>query len=875
MKQFKCDPVTGSEMGAVADKLAWAGIAEAAITVGGERRVICKRDPNAGAADPWTTGTVFRNVGSYGALKTAGGTITGLGLLYGTTVQLAADMMTGASVLRIARPDGTRWIQGSLGPSAAMQRAAGVSEGSEQEYDFTVDWNFTSTNGLGITSNFVISGPRYLASGVGTPPPAKTDDMPHIMELENWTNPASPTLAGSCTLDRRIDNWVYDDPEMAAEVGDAAVYQSSTLASLAEFDFAPTLIISDAHNNHSSTSARWEVLVGMAVSRTRTTWTTYPGEDTFNPQVHTTFPPAFKIRFKNKLGATVKVIEMHDGRPVNPHRAKQGDFNPNMAMEPNINVGNLLPAWSDGPKKSSRANKWVPGLNANSMRISRSHSQVTSIAVEPLLTGGYGGNSKNGMHNMWAMLKWPCKQQHQNPLPRDPWGSVDNEFNRSGASSEFGAYMTGWGYDPGAFGGHNWYTGPGGPRFDRGPIPSVLALWVTNPDFVRPQESVPIREMAWAWALNYCNHSNHWMTDPRTLSLAKNNQELMTEWDLKGYYYGDYGQRGPKVIDTKGQMRDGENASHFDKNGQFFWNGWNRDGLHSYASACHAALLMNSPMLAMVGKWDSFWQLKRGGGIGRSDYMVRAQAWLWLHYMLAWKTGSKHPLGLAQQQVEDILQGHLENLHDEIYVKVYIQNENSPFANGLRKLGQPVIPDGGGQTQGGGLGMYMANVLAMWKQTGLWSRMKNKNEKCKRVLEMQMQHIDKYVFDVTLRSKMSKWPTMAIPNINDIKDWATYDPPVGMEDLTRNDDGSMRTGDRDVSMHPFTCWVYVRKYYFPEYPHPDLEAAFQKTEAMLNAVGTYVAAVTDPQQQKGRDHPYGYPGISPWKAPAEGLLGPA
>jgi hypothetical protein len=873
MRNFECDSITRSELNGVTDKLAWANIVEAALTA--DRLVVCKRDPDANAVAPFSTGTIFRQLRSVGPFTTVSGTITKLGQLHTQSTNTAADIFTGSLVMQIQRVDGTRWIRGTMGPSKAAQNAKGVPVGAEQVYDFEVEKNFTSSNGFGVKANFAISGARFLASGVGTGAPAKADaGIPHLIEVWNWTNAASPTLAGSATLDTRIDDWVYEDADMAQEVGDAAIYQSSQVASLAEFDFAPTLLISDKHNNETSAVARWELIVASAVSRTRSTWTTYPGMDTFNAAQHVTIPPAFKVVVKDKAGTVLYTHAMHDGRPINAKRARGGDWTATSVLEPNYTTGMELVCWSDRPKKSSRADRWFPGLNANSMRLSRSHSQVSAIAVEPLITGGYGGNSKNGLHNLWAAFQWPQTRSNQNPQPRDPYGVVDTEYNRSGASAESGPWATGWGYEPGAFGGHNWYTGPGGPRFDRGPMPSILALWSTDPEGIRPQQSVPYKEMAAAWALNYANHSNHWVTDPRTLQLASNNTELLNEWDIIGQYYGDSGQKGPKVIDTRGSMRDGENAFHLDKNSQFFWMGWARDGLHSYGTAGWPALLMNSHMMAVMSKWDTFWQLRKGGSQGRSDYMVRSQAWLWLHYAIGWKLASKHRLGISREQIETMLQNHLESLYENIYVPVYVNNEDSLFANGLRGWGQPIQNSNGVQTQGGGLGMYMGNVLALWKQIGLWSKMYSRNAKCKQALDMQLKHMDKYAFDYTLDTSMEGWPTSYI-NIGTQSNWAQTLPKNGLADAVRNPDGSIRSGDRDVSMHPFSTYIYVRKHYFPEFPHPRLDAAYAKWEDMLGAVAANVAAGATPSEQRNRDHTYGYPGVSIWKPPAAGQLGPA
>lgn len=868
MKRFTCDPATRDALNGVSDKLAWATLLETILTA--DRLIECKRDANGNAADPWVSGVTFRKLRSEGDFTKMSGTIIKLGTLHTQTVKTSADMFSGVSVMRISRADGTRWIQGMMGPSKAAQNKRGTTVGQEQEFDFEVDGNFTTKNGFGVKANLSISGARFLNSGVGSGTPGKLDNMPHIMEVFNLTNPASPTLAGSCTLDTRLDNWVYEDEEMALENGDAAIYQASQLVPFGEFDFAPTLIVVDQHNSAPGNVQMWECIVAARVSPQRTTWSTYPEMDTFDPAQHVTIPNAFKVVIKDKNNNVLYTHQMHGGEAINYKRFYYGSWNETTPMQPPWNTGMWLGCRNVMPRLSSRANKWYPGMEDRARRPSRAKQQWTAIGVEPLWNGGYGNNSANGMHAMYCHKKWPgVRGFNQRDQPEDPYMSDPNN-----GTARYWAWMDGWGYEPGSISGHNWYTGPGGPRFDRAPIPSILALWASMPDGVRLEGNVPLAEQAHNWSLAYLNHSNHWVKDPRTLQLAANNFELMYDWDTAGNYYGDSGQSGPKSIDTRGNMREDVQPRHLDKNGQLFWSGWARDGLHSYGNANWAAILMNSPMMAIAGKFDTFWECQRGAYQGRGDYMVRNQAWRWMTLCLAWKTASKHPLGVQRELIERLAVGHLEGWWEQVYVPVYLQNENSPFANGLRNLGQPIKTDDGVSTQGGALGMYMAGVLALWKQTGFWSRMYHYNDKCRLVLEMQLKHMDKYCFDYTLDTAMENWPTTWI-DLNNISSWGAVHPKNLLSDATHNDDGSVRGGDRDVSVHPFSMYPFVRKYYFPEFPHPRLDATVAKWNSMLDAVSDVVAAQPNPEAKRNRDHGYGYPGVAIWKAPANGLLGPA
>lgn len=866
---FSCNTTLRALLNGATDKLAWAQVVNDAL--GNARRIRCFRDNDPNALDPSVTGVEFRNVGSSGALATKAGAIVKLGRINNATIQLGADVFTGKSCLVIE--GNGNWIMGSLGPSAAAQLAAGTPAGQVRQYDFEVEKNFTASNGFGVKANLSISGPRFLPSGPGLGAPEKTDDMPHYIDIYNWTNPAAPVLAGTVELDTRIDNFVYEDAEMAAEVGDAAVYRCSQVAKLAEFDFAATMNITDKRNARDGQTHMCEVQIAAAVSPERSTWTTYPDVRTFDPAQHVTIPPAFKAVIRSKAGTVLKIHELHQGVAINSKRAYHGSWNATDALQPNFTVGMQLVWRNTNPRMSSRANKWMPGLIPEGIRPSRAKIQFTGIGVEPLITGGYQGNSANGMHNMFATRQWPQPRVHQNPLPRDPYGVVDTEFNRSGSSSENMPWADGWDYEPGSFSGHNWYTGPGGPRFDRGPIPSILAWYLTDPNGFVLQENVPLYDRANAWSLAYANHSNHWCRDPRTMQLARNDTELIEKYFIGHQYYSNGMPINEFTIDSRGNMRDGDNSYHYDKNGQFFWMGWSRDGLHSYGSAGWPALIFNSPMMTFLSKWDTFWQLQQGGGGTsnyRQDYMVRSQAWLWLHYTLAWKLASNHPLGMSRDLIETTFVRHLTNLHDNIIVPVFDQNEDSNYAKGLRNMGQPLNSrDGGWETQGGGLGMYMANVLALMKTTGFWQKIYAKGGKAKRTLDYQIRNMDKYCFDYTLDTSMEKWPSVWVDVTKTIS-WAAVLPKNGLADAYHDAAGNL-VGDRDVAVHPFSTYPYVRKHYFPEFPNERLDATVAKWDAMLGAITDSVNAANTPVEKRGRDHAYGYAGVGIWKAPTEPL----
>jgi hypothetical protein len=92
------------------------------------------------------------------------------------------------------------------------------------------------------------------------------------------------------------------------------------------------------------------------------------------------------------------------------------------------------------------------------------------------------------------------------------------------------------------------------------------------------------------------------------------------------------------------------------------------------------------------------------------------------------------------------------------------------------------------------------------------------------------------------------------------------------EDMFKDDKGKP-VGDRDVSIHAIAQYVYIRRDYFPEIPHPKLAAAVARLDARLASVTARVAAAGDPERKRDADHVYRYPGLSPIRPPE--VLGPS
>lgn len=867
MSDFKCDPQTRLELDASPNKLQDAAVIQAALGNTG-RRVIMKRDANPNAADPWATGVVFRNVGASGALKIVAGKIKNLGKLKGTTVQLAADTSTGKTVLRMQSANGSRWIQGSVGPNG----------------DFEATAPFTATNGLSVRADFAISGKRLKPSGVGPAAPDALNDpeAPYSFELFDWTVPGNPLSKGLIAFDTRADDFTYEDREIAEENGDVAIVQSSKSILFGEIEFGFTLIGSHKGNTVDGLKPLYQVLGSQAH---RGTWTSYPFSDTFDASQHVTYPDPYKIVMKNRAGNVLHIFEMHDGLPINsPELAQhQTDTTP---LRPHTNCAQQLGWQNTKPKISSKANKWFSGINDVYDRPSVAKTHYSFIAVEPLITGGYSNNSRNGLHTPWSVDRWPRPDVDFWPAVADPYMANQNSVWPPHAQT-----VDGYDYEPGSFSTHNWYTGPGGPRHDRSAIATTLAWWISDPNRIRLQDNVPARDLADGFIMGYLNHSNKWVTDPKTLKFIDNSRILGGKVSNGDAYYGDYTMAPENKISTRANMREGENAYHYDRTGRLFYSGWGRDPLHSYANAGWAALLQTNPMMGIVSKWDTTTQFMihgEPGWSGRSDYMVRTQAWDWLHYTIAWKLASTHPLGFSRAEIEEAFMVRLEAVWRDVYKPTFIDNDPGIYYEGIRRFGFPLEDKDGWAlgNPGGQLAFYFTNVLMLMKQTGLWSVLMAKGGHIKDVLLMHIANMDRHCFGVLTKTKWSRATWRGYDNgVENQNGGYLYFPynqalPASFEeysalnesqlsDFMHDDNGGFRGHERDVSDHPFMAYPAMRKNFFPEIPHPLLDASIAKVNSYHDMQTAWVAEATNPADKRSRDYIWGYAGVATIKAPIE------
>ncbi|MBK4736280.1 hypothetical protein [Noviherbaspirillum pedocola] len=703
----------------------------------------------------------------------------------------------------------------------------------------------------------------------GPAAPALTADAPHSFEVWDWSNASKPKLAGNVTLDKRIDDFVYEDAEMAAENGAIAVVQSTESAMLGDIEIGFTLLAADRSNTETRDRPLYQVLGAFAH---RGSWKTYPASDTFDSKNHITFPRPFKVVMKNAAGKTLHVFQLHDGKPINAPGLNQ-TRSEKEPLRPKFTVFMMLPWQNTRPRASKNRAKYYAGMTKDGMRPSIAKQHYSVLSCEPLVTGGYGRNSSNGLANIYGAPQWPRPLAVYWPKVQDPY-LHNSEFNRNGGSAFGAAWVEGWDYEPGSFSCHNWYTGPGGPRFDRSAIPSVVAIWASDPNGRRLQENVAHRDWLDAWGMAYFNHGNHWVRDVKTMTLMTSRETMTTPWGTVGNYYGG-GSIGPRSIRVNGDQRDGTTDANRDRNGDIWGNGWARDALHSYCNAGWMALLLNSPMHAIGSRFDVAVQMMMKGdprGDVREEYMVRSQAWHWLHYVFAWKLASRHPLGIAREDVEDSFAMHCEAIYRQIYVPQLVEKKDDPYFNGLRNLGQPMTPSGDGSkwvAQGGHLGYYMGHVLQLMKQTGMWSAMMDRGGHVRDALLLQIRNMDHYAFGLHADTTATVADYLSFPAKGEFpKSMAHFQELYGSKDEDMYHDAKGNpVGDRDVSVHAVAQYIYIRRDYFPELPHPKLKAAAAALDRRLASVTARVAAAKDPEQKREADHTYRYPGLAPIRPP--------
>lgn len=729
--------------------------------LGATRRVKCVRHASDATAEDqvFALGTVFRDAALTGEMTINAGVITYYGATSGLTTALAADLATGKSVLRIE--GNGNWIEGTLGLVGS-------------DCDFVLPVNPTTTNSIAVAANMRIKPPPFLPSGTGPAPPTLDANAPAFVIIENWTNPAAVVEAGRIPFNNRIENMVFEDSAVAAEMGDVRITQSTDSVTLGEFIFGATMFSMNPVVNSVAGQTLNQVLIGCRP--TEANWPRYPrsggyrkGSRIIDATEHeygltNTFPPPFKAKICKADGTVLYTHEMRDGLPINSPECKDV-ASKTYAIRPHFHCGSMLPWESHKPKLSAKANHYFPGLHSTALRHSLGKERDAFNAPYILYRPAQPGNSSG---HWYAMPKWALpisveaftadQANRTDPYlfnigPSSPVNSPYNTrdwmkifWNVSDAdagSLTYGqAAYQGWGYEPGTVGCHDQYTGPGGPRIDRSAIPGPIAIHMTNPTWVHLRDNTPIVEMVEHWNRNYFNNAWHYLTDAKTFDSLPLSEVLAGTWGAGDTYYGGLDTYVPGGVEYTvpffaygngtGERGTLPHAGAFvDTNYRMPWNGAAIDSLHNYQAPGWVALLYNSPMHAYSQKLRYFTsimcQLGNGAAstaINSNWYATRRQAWTMFQAAMTWKLSANHTLGIPQADIEQRIVDELTAVYDQITLPMNVQNSQEVYFKMLRNFGIPVRYYAGAWIcDSMGLTFYMAHALQFWRQSGLWRKM--------------------------------------------------------------------------------------------------------------------------------------------------------
>ncbi len=756
-----------------------------------------------------------------------------------------------------------------------------------------------------------IANPPGNSNGGTTtqPPPPLPDDLssfkdaPASFQLEDWTS-GSAVLVGTIQLNARMPDLTFDDPEIQADLGEVAVLNSTQSISWRGFEFGGISFVSAGLGEGGR--PLYQVLFGAKPSGR---WSTYPFADTFNSSTDLTIPPAFKVVIRDYENNIIGRLQMRDGKPINDPSLSQTRSD-TQALRPFFNCGMLLP-WSNiRAKLNPNPSKYFPGFKLPSA--SQAKAPYAANPAVPLL--GLGANGRvqvNSINHFFLMPQWPMNatvtsggDPTLDPYVLDP----DRVYTGDGgAARAFRA--TGWDYEPGSISGHDWLTGPGGVRFDRAPIPAAMAYLISDPTFRRPKDNRPIAELAHSWGLAYFNHSNSYLTDVKSFRSIMNDEATILEHSFMNSYYG----RGPfkplgRSIDQRaisnGDYRlDGNNGgtpdSFFhDRNGNRFWGGYAVDDHHAHQTPYYHVMFSNSPMhivasrstfltsiLSRLGGHHSYMRSTNdwSGGPSYSNANTRVQAWRWLHYTLAWKLSTSHPLGISRATILKLFRDDLHDYYDNILTPTMTEAKN-PFHVAFKNLGMY-----GDASEENGMWVmrlsspiayYHSTVFLLMKRLGIWDELR-RDTKSKASLDFVFNSLSKYSIDLILDTNgRAEDPggavavTLPVANFSELTadkvptswaQWAQRFPAQGQESWTKQADGSFIQGY--AAQHIRAQWAIMVRDWFPEMNYPRAAQAAAKYETFYSERTQFVNSFSNPLDQTGNDFVFKTISYGPFASP--------
>lgn len=824
-------------------------------------------------------GTAFYSATMSGPIRMERNAIADYGYVTATSVSQSADLTSGECKLRIT--GGGHYMEGSLGLTVAAQTAAGVV--TPVVYDFMLSANPVAGNGVGFARRARTKLPAK-PNGIGPAAPTLDANAPKRLEIYSVVNGVE-ALVDFLEFDTPDESMLFADAEIASQMGEVLVFKSSKSIIFDKFEFGAKLYAGNPSLTAVGNVPLYQVLCGA--KPVNQGWDTYPASDTFNRATQYLHPPAFRAKLKRADGTPLYTWQGRDGTPINDPSWSQ-QWTDTQPLRPFWQAGMMLPWQNTRPRKSDFAAKYFSGITADSYRPSLAKLTFTVNGTEPFLDGY---TNLDGYNHMYQMDKWPSYRGNYpsgpaQDLPLDP-------FMQSLASNGNHSYfeqVNGWGWEPGSKSGHEFHTGPGGVRFDRGVIPSLYALWATNQNFVRPKGNAPVQEMFDAHSFAFFNHPMFYLRDVKNFTGIPDDEIYKSLWNQgRAYYGGTFGKGANRTIDMAGVPAGGSTgANNYDAKGHLVWNGYLPDFLHGYHGPGWVALLTNSPIFGIAMKHRFNQQILSSlddSSFPQNDpssgFMTRMYAWRLLARALMWKLASGGSAGHDRFEIEEHLRLGLEAVYDRMYVPAFeTPNQTDPYFLLLKNLGIGSERNGmRWEYSGGSLNYYLGEVLILMKQIGLWSVMRQKNYKCEKALGMLIYVLDKACYDLILDTPGTQeglygsgyYPVaLAADNVQVVAsdvptswaDWNTRvyqdtrafqtadpsqgtfrDPSPTADWVTRGDGTFPREGHE--SIHLRGQWGLNRPIYFPEYANPRMEAGAAKYQAYYDKVKNGLPAAAD------------------------------
>lgn len=791
-------------------------------------------------------GVTVRDCALSGSMQSSSGSITGFGITSDDTASLAADLSTGSAIMRVT--GGGHTVEGSLGllGSGAI---------------FIAKASLTPTNGLAL---FNIDIPLRQDLAMGGPGAG----IPYRIELESRIGMAdsdpTPGPKTSIYFDENAGDIVPDHPLKVAEVGSFGYWRSTetfkhgTGGNAMEIGFHRATIPPQCNDE-----ANVPVYEVFAFMKPYNRWAQYPAMATYSAATDSTFLAPCKFRvfdsFDSEVPMSVK-IAMHDDIAINSPQMAQ-TRNATTRWRPFVHCGQMLYGSTHRLKLSVNARKLANGMvPGTSNRPGQARTPSSANRAYPALPTAY--SQINGFGLWWGAPPYSMTTLEDYPQT-DPYliyGGANNPTYSDTDGARNGSRAVGFMCEPGAPACHDWNGPPGGQAMDRFFMSTPRAAYLTEPNGVRPQGSVPYKLLNYEYNKGYFNHGHHHMTNVRTAATLPHDQVAYGQW---AYCNGWYTTQGPifvaggtsRHIDIFGKG-DGSGIyplrPYKDKDGLLPYQGWENDIQHSYHHPAWFAWDFNSvaAIFSAMMRYNS--NLMSFGPSGSPFYnyapflMQRIHAWRWHSQNLMWAVGCTHPALLSQAQIETRAVQEFDAADTEIRIPATTPAHaqyNSVYNTVLRNFGIPGVDYVQGdqhipsQVDDGKL-LYLGGVLSTMETSGFTARMTSLSAKSGSMIEFIKNCVHTYAvknFSATRGREliwMNRQSGPAVPVgqpltfYSGYTEYASIHAPVnGQKDLVRNPDGTPYYVERQQYQHIWIQTIFqFRDYLGGEAKWPGINA---------------------------------------------------